>query len=403
MTPTPYLTNDLPAHGQSLDPRDADMLGVSGADRVLEVLALRETYAPTPLHSLPGLAGALGVGALYVKDEGQRLGLGSFKALGGAYALMMLVRDEAARRLGRPVSVGELNAPAVRAIAATMSFACATDGNHGRSVAQGAQLVGARAVIFVHAGVSDARVQAISRYGAEIVRVDGGYDFSVREATRVATHNGWTILSDTSWQGYEYVPGLVAQGYTAMVREILDELPKPPTHVFLQAGVGGFAAAVAGHLALVLGARRPHVTVVEPERAACIYESARQGRATSVDVGPSTVMAMLECHEASPIAFRVLERAADGFMTVDEETAPLAMRRLAEPVAGDPAIVAGESGGAGFAGLLTALRDQDLAARIGLGSGARVLAINTEGATDPALYEKIVGRSPASVSEGILA
>jgi len=394
MTNMPYLKNELPSHRQALDPRDADMLGVAAADQVLEVLALRETYAPTPLHSLSGLARELGISALNVKDEGQRLGLGSFKALGGAYALMMLVRDEAVRRLGRPVAVDELDSPAVRAIAATMSFACATDGNHGRSVAQGAQMVGAKALIFVHSGVSDARVDAIASFGAEIVRVEGSYDFSVREASRVATENGWTILSDTSWEGYEYIPSLVAQGYTAMVREILDELPQPPTHVFLQAGVGGFAAAVSGHLSIVLGDRRPYVTIVEPARAACIYESARQGRAASVDASQSTIMAMLECHEASPVAFRVLERVADGFMTVDEDTAPEAMLRLATPVAGDPAIVSGESGGAGFAGLLTALRDPELATRIGLGPQARVLVVNTEGATDPALYEKITGRSP---------
>lgn len=400
MTATPYLLNRLPSHGQPLDPRDAETLGVAGVLRVLDVLALREANGPTPLHALPGLARELGLGALHVKDEGFRLGLGSFKALGGAYALMILVQEEAARRLGRPVAVKELTSDAVREVAAAMTFACATDGNHGRSVAQGAQLMGARAVIFVHSGVSAARIDAIARFGAEIVRVDGGYDFSVQEAARVANAEGWTILSDTSWPGYEYIPGLVSQGYTAMVREILDELPEPPTHVFLQAGVGGFAAAVAGHMAVVLGEKRPHVTVVDPARAACLYESARQSRAAKVDDTQSTVMAMLECHEASPIAFRVLERTADGFMTVEEEAAPEAMRRLASPVGEDPAIVAGESGGAGLAGLLTVLRDGNLAARIGLDPESRVLVINTEGATDPALYEKIVGRSPQVVLEG---
>lgn len=397
MTATPYFANELPSHGRPLAPRDAETLGLAGAQRVLEVLALRDDNAPTPLHALPGLARELGIGALHVKDEGFRLGLGSFKALGGAYALMILVQEEAARRLGRPVAIQELMSDGIRAIAATMTFACATDGNHGRSVAQGAALMGARAVIFVHAGVSRARIDAIARFGAEMVRVDGGYDDSVAEAARVAQAKGWTVLSDTSWPGYEVIPGLVSQGYTAMVREILDDLPAPPTHVFLQAGVGGFAAAVAGHLAVVLGDRRPHVTVVEPARAACLYESARQGRAAKVAETQSTIMAMLECHEASLIAFRILERVADGFMTVEEEAAPEAMRRLAAPVAGDPAVVAGESGGAGLAGLLTTLRDRALAARIGLGPGARVLVINTEGATDPALYAQIVGRSPEAV------
>lgn len=397
---TRYLPNALPAHGQPLDPRDAETLGLAAADRATRALALRDHSEATPMRVLGGLARELGLGSLYLKDEGFRLGLGSFKALGGAYALMVLVQEEAARRLGRPVAIEELASDEIRAVAATMTFACATDGNHGRSVAQGAELMGARAVIFVHAGVSAARIEAIARFGAEMVRIAGNYDDSVAEASRVAAERGWTVLSDTSWPGYESIPGLVAQGYTAMVREILNELPEIPTHVFLQAGVGGFASAVAGHLAIALGDERPHVTVVDPARAACLYESARVGRPVKVDASQSTVMAMLECYEPSLVAFRILERVADGFMTIDEEIAPEMMRRLATPVAGDPAVVAGESGGAGLGGVVTVLRDPALAARIGLGPKARVLVINTEGATDPALYREIVGRSPEAVLEG---
>ena len=394
-----YLANTLPRHGDDLDPQDAVTLGVAGAGRVQEFLALREG-CPTPLVALPGLAAELGLAALHVKDEGQRLGLGSFKALGGAYALARLVQAEAARRLGRPVAMADLPSPQVRAIAAGMTFACATDGNHGRSVAQGARMMGARAVIFVHAGVSRGRVEAIARFGARMVRVAGNYDDSVAEAARVAAENGWTVLSDTSWPGYEHIPGLVMQGYTAIVGEALDALPQPPTHVFLQAGVGGFAAGVAGHLSVLLGRDRPHVTVVDPARAACLYESARAGRVVKVAEGEPTVMAMLECYEPSLIAFRVLERVADGFMLVDEADALEAMRRLARPVAGDAPIVAGESGGAGLAGLLAALRAGEGAARIGLGPQARVLVVNTEGATDPALYARLAGASPEAVLAG---
>lgn len=373
------------------------MLAPAATDRVQRVLRLRENATPTPLVALPGLARELGLGAVHVKDEGARLGLGSFKALGGAYALMILVLEEASRVLGREVAVAELLSGEVRAVASGMTFACATDGNHGRSVAQGAQLVGARAVIFVHAGVSEERVAAIARFGAEVRRVAGGYDDSVREAARVAEEQGWTVLSDTSWDGYERIPGLVSQGYTVLVREALDALERPPTHVFLQAGVGGFAAAVAGHLALTLGAERPHVTVVEPERAACVYASAKAGKPVTVDNSAPTIMSMLECHEPSFVALRVLDRVADGYLTVGEDLAPEAMRRLANPAPGDRPVVAGESGGVGLAGLLAALRDVEAAERIGLGGSSRVLLINTEGATDPALYESIVGRAPESV------
>lgn len=398
-----YLTNALPSHGQPLDARDAEVLGRDGAKAVMDVLALRGGDAATPLVALPGMARELGLASVHLKDEGQRLGLGSFKALGGAYALMRLVQAEAARRLGRPVAPDELLSPQIRAIAASMTFACATDGNHGRSVAQGAQLMGARAVIFVHAGVSPARIRAIAGFGAQMVRVAGNYDDSVAEAARVAQAEGWTVLSDTSWPGYEEIPGLVMQGYTAIVHEALAQLPEPPTHVFLQAGVGGFAAAVAGHLAVVLGKDRPHVTVVEPARAACLWASAQAGRVVKVAEDKPTVMAMLECYEPSLTAFRVLERVADGFMTLEEAAAPAIMRRLADPLAGDPPVVAGESGAVGLAGAVAVLRDSGLAARIDLGPQARLLVINTEGATDPALYAQIVGRAAEAVLKGASA
>lgn len=398
-----YLANPLPCHNQPLGASDHALLGSAGADAVAEILALREGHRPTPLHSLPGLAKEFGIGTLHVKDEGHRLGLGSFKALGGAYALMKLVQEEASGQLGRPVTAAEILSPPVRAIAAGMTFACATDGNHGRSVAQGAQLMGARAVIFVHSGVSDARISAIARFGAEMVRVKGNYDDSVAEAARVAAHEGWIVLSDTSWPGYEHIPGLVMQGYTMLVREVLEAMAQPPTHVFLQAGVGGFAAAVAGHLAAVLGERRPHVTVVDPARAACLYESAKAGHIVKVAETEPTIMAMLECYEPSMIAFRILERVADGFMTVEEDISPDVMRRLANPIGEDPVIISGESGGAGLAGLMTVLRQPGLAAKIALGPESRVLVINTEGATDPALYTSIVGRSPEAVLRGAAA
>lgn len=393
-----FFRNTHSDHGAALDPRDAETLGPDAAAAVERHLALRDNHAETPLIALPGLAGNLGVGALHIKDEAHRFGLGSFKALGGAYAVIRLVLEEASARLGRPVEIEELHVPDVASIARGMTFACATDGNHGRSVAQGAQLVGARSVIFVHAGVSAERVAAIARFGAEMVRVDGSYDDSVRTAAEVAGERGWTIVSDTSWPGYERIPGLVMQGYTALISEALRQLPAPPTHVFVQAGVGGIAAAVAGYLSLALGTARPVFTVVEPARAACLFETARAGHPVAIPHGEPTVMAMLECCEPSPIAWRVLSRVADAFMTVEEEDAPAAMRRLAEPVAGDPALVAGESGCVGLAGLMRIMGDPESRAALGIDAGSRILLVNTEGATDPGKYEEIVGLSAKAVA-----
>ena len=385
-----FLANRHSDYPLALDPRDAETLSVAAAEEVERFLRHRENHVATPLHALPTLARELGVGAIHIKDEGLRLGLGSFKALGGSYAVIRLVLDAASELLDRVVDVAELHAPDVRAVAAAMTFACATDGNHGRSVAQGARLVGARAVVFVHSGVSQERVAAIARFGAEIVRVAGAYDDSVEEAARVAAKNGWTIVSDTSWPGYERIPALVMQGYTAMVREALRQLPQPPTHVFVQAGVGGVAAAVAGHLAVALADQRPMFVVVEPARAACVYESARAGRPVRIEQGEPTVMAMLECYEPSLIAWRVLSRVADGFMTVEEEDAVAAMKRLARPLGADPAIVAGESGGVGLAGLTRALFDPEACKALRLGAQSRIFVINTEGATDPLRYAELV-------------
>ncbi|BCP53005.1 diaminopropionate ammonia-lyase [Kaistia sp. 32K] len=391
------ILNTHPDHRKPLDAVDAETLGVDAAREVERFLSYRDNHRPTPLVALPHLAKELGVGAIHIKDEASRLGLGSFKALGGSYAVIRLVLEEASRRLGRTVDVAELQTSEVRAVAATMTVACATDGNHGRSVAQGAQLVGARAAIFVHSGVSSERIAAIARYGAEMIRVDGNYDDSVAEASRRASAEGWTVVSDTSWPGYERIPGLVMQGYTALLREALEALPEPPTHVFVQAGVGGVAAAVSGYFSIVFGENRPFFTVVDPARAACLFESARAGHAVKVAHGEATVMAMLECYEPSMVAWRILSRLADAFMTVDEGDAIAVMNRLAQPKGGDPAIVAGESGGAGLAGLVRVAADPALRASIGLGPDARVFLINTEGATDPKLYETLVGLSPDAV------
>jgi diaminopropionate ammonia-lyase len=392
-----FILNTTSDYRHQLETADADTLDIAAAAGVEDHLRHRDDNAETPLVSLPALAAASGVAAIHVKDEGKRLGLGSFKALGGAYAVIRLVLEAAEARLERRVDMAELHSPDVRKLAEAMTFACATDGNHGRSVAQGASLVGARASIFVHAGVSDERVAAIARFGAEMIRVAGSYDDSVKEATRVAKERGWTIVSDTSWPGYERIPGLVMQGYTALVREALKQMPHPPTHVFIQSGVGGIAAAVAGHLAIVLGAQRPVFTVVDPARAACLFETARAGHPVTIAHGEPTVMAMLECYEPSLVAWRILSRTADAFMTVDEEDAISIMRQLANPLGSDPAIVSGESGGVGLAGLLKALADPEAKAALSLGADSRIFVVNTEGATDPGRYHEIVGRSPDAV------
>jgi diaminopropionate ammonia-lyase len=389
--------NKHAAYDLPLQAEDQLSLGSGAVPAVRRFLAYRKAERPTPLVRLPYLAAELGVAELLIKDESTRLGLGSFKALGGAFAVLTLVLEQAGRELGRPLDFPDLDNLAVRAIAKSMTVGCATDGNHGRSVAAGASMVGAQAAIFVHEGVTEQRVSAIAKFGAKITRVPGNYDDAVAEAARVCAANNWTIVSDTSWPGYDRIPSLVMQGYTVMVDEALAAAGQAPTHVFIQAGVGGLAAAVAGHLAAVLGDRRSKFIVVEPERAACVLQSAQAGRPIKIAHGEPTVMAMLECYEPSFVAWRVLQRCADAFMTVSEQDAVDAMCILANPQGDDRPIVAGESGAAGLAGLTRVCRDPSLREMLDLDSLSRVLLINTEGATDPVRYGSLVGKTPAEV------
>jgi diaminopropionate ammonia-lyase len=385
-------------YGKALRAIDCEMLGPEAAARVTQMLELLPIHRATPLRALADVAKTLGVQSVYVKDESHRLGLGSFKALGGAYAVVCLVLEEVGRLLKRNVAPSELLDPEIRSLVAQMTVGCATDGNHGRSVAAGANLVGCKASIFVHDNVNRERVDAIARFGAKLIHVPGNYDDAVAEAERVCRLEGWTIVSDTSWPGYERIPRLVMQGYTAMVTEALTQLPKPPTHVFLQAGVGGFAASVAANISLTLGPARPKFIIVEPDRAACLFESNRVGRPIKIEAFEPTVMAMLECYEPSLLAWGVLSRVADAYMTLRDEDAIAAMNQLARPRDNSAAIIAGESGGAGLAGLIAVMRDADARTMLDLNATSRVLLFNTEGATAPEVYRKLTNLDPAEMT-----
>ncbi|MCP5159761.1 MAG: diaminopropionate ammonia-lyase [Gammaproteobacteria bacterium] len=356
-------------------------------------------YAPTPLHRLDGLARTAGLAALWYKDEGSRFGLGSFKALGGAYAVEQLLIAEIARRSGETAHVTDLLTGRYRDITDAITVTCATDGNHGRSVAWGAQTFGCRCVIYIHATVSPGRANAIARYGAEVVRTTGNYDESVRQAAWDAATHGWFVVSDTSYPGYLDVPKDVMQGYTLMADEVAQQLTDEmmPTHIFIQGGVGGMAAAVCARFWQLHGAARPKMVVVEPDRAACLYESARAGQPIVIHGDLDTVMAGLACGEVSLLAWDILQPGVDAFMTVDDEAALACMRLLAEGVGGDGPIVAGESAVAGLAGCLGVLADPESMAQLDLGLDSRVLLFGSEGDTDPELYRQIIGRDAQAV------
>jgi diaminopropionate ammonia-lyase len=342
-------------------------------------------YALTPLRILPGLARELGLAALTYKDERGRFGLGSFKALGGAYAVKRAVAAERAKH--RPD--------------AAITVTSATDGNHGRAIAWGARTFGVRAVIYIHETVSQGRADAIAAYGAEVIRIPGGYDDSVRHAFAQAAANGWIVVQDTATATYTESPRDILAGYGVMAAEIMEQLAAAhsqlPTHVILPAGVGGLASAITAQFWIGWGEQRPKVVVLEPLRADCVYQSIANGRRTDVTGDLDTVMAGLSCGEVSTLAWDILAGGANAGLALDDAFALEGMRRFARPLPGDPAIVAGECSGGGLGSLLALQARPDLRQQLGLDAASRVLLIGTEGDTDADIYQRVVGKTAQEV------
>jgi diaminopropionate ammonia-lyase len=345
------------------------------------------SYAPTPLVALDTIAKAAGVARLHYKDEASRFGLASFKALGGAYAVMRVLQAELAKRdVAREATSADLIEGRFKDATAKITVCCATDGNHGRSVAWGAQRFGAACVIFVHETVSQGRRDAIAKYGAEIRVVPGNYDDAVREAQKQAEANSWFVVSDTSYPGYTEVPRDVMQGYRLMADEAADQISEAPTHVFIQGGVGGVAAAVSVQMRARFGTG-VKLIVAEPDKADCLLASAEAGEPVTVPGDLDTLMAGLACGEPSLLAWQELERGAFAFMSVSDESAVECMKLLARQT---PPIVAGESAVAGLAALLLAMQEPYARGALGLGPDSRILLYGTEGATDPEVYDRLV-------------
>lgn len=357
-------------------------------------------YRPTPLVRLPGLAAALGLGAVHYKDEGARFDLMSFKALGGAYAVLRILKAHVERATGTVPATADLTAGRFADLTRDATVATATDGNHGRSVAWGAQMFGCRCIIYLHAHVSATREREIASYGAEIRRVPGNYDDSVRRCAEDAARAGWHLVADTSANGGAATAALVMQGYTVLVDEIMRTGVRP-THVLVPGAVGGLAAAVVATYWEREGAARPRIVVVEPNRADCISLSLAAGRPTAVTGEIDTFMACLAAGEVSPVAWEILGPALDDCLAIPDEAAMDAMRLLAAGVDGDPPLVSGESGAATTAGLVAAAADGTVRRALGLGGDACVVLIGSEGATDRDTYERVVGdsagRTPAEV------
>lgn len=326
---------------------------VDSADAVAALLALCPAHGETPLHDMPALAHLIGVDRLYVKDERGRMGLGSFKALGAAFAI------------ARAASTARGDGPWETALS-DRTFVTASAGNHGLSVAAGARLFGARAVIYLSETVPEAFARRLRDNGADVVRAGADYEASMQAALEAAADNGWTLLSDSSWDGYTDLPLAVMEGYTQMAAEAARQIDAPPTHILLQAGVGGLAGAVAAYARAEWG-DGPEIIVVEPDAAPALWDSIAQGTIATSE-GPVSNMGRLDCKTPSMIALKGLSRDANMFVTITDEEAQQGADELsAHGLATTP------SGGAALAALLAGL---DLPA------DARVLTFLSEGPED---------------------
>ncbi len=361
-----------PARNPAPFPDNSDSLNRDNMAAAMQCITQWESYRPTPLVELPDLAQHCGLGRVLYKDESSRFNLGSFKSLGGAYALAELVRK--ARERGEAIE--------------QITVATATDGNHGRSLAWGARQLGCTAKIYIHAYVSEQRAEAMRQLGADVTRVDGNYEASLAACKRDANANGWQIISDTSWQGYRQIPLDIMAGYTVMAQEILAQLEATrPTHVFLPVGVGGLAAAVIAALWQDMNADLCQLISVESDKSCCCFRSIAAGTPTDYNIVEETLMAGLSCGEMSEVAWEILLPTLSHCACINDDAIAPLMRWFNQRT---PSVEAGECSVAGLAALLQAQQNPSTWQALGLGPDSTVLLLGTEGASDPVLYRQLV-------------
>ena len=345
---------------------EAQIVSYASAERAQEEISRWPGYAVTPLLSLRTLAAQMRVGAVLYKDESKRLGRGSFKALGGAYAAMLGLR----RYKGSGAA----------------TLCCATDGNHGLSVAYAARQYGCQCVVYVHEHAPEGKVAAMRELGARVVRTAGTYDDSVDIAAQVAPKQGWLLIPDTTDNPCDETTRQVMQGYGVMSLEMIGQFgpTSVPSHVFIQAGVGGLAASVVGVLSDHYAEKRPTFIVVEPEAAACLLESNLCLRPAKVEGDLRTEMAMLSTGAASAAAWPILERRVDAFLAIDDDLALSARTRLTRPESGDLPVDVGISGAAGLAGFMQVVGSPRLCRLLRITMESNVLILGTESGGDEA-------------------
>ena len=338
-------------------------------DEAYSSISSWESYTPTPLIKLNKLSNELGLNKIFYKDESKRFDLKSFKALGGAYAVEKITK-------------GNKN----------IVVATATAGNHGRSVAWGAKRLGLKCKIFISEFVSEARGQAMSDLGADVIKVKGNYEKSLIECIKQSTENNWQIVQDVAWKDYMIVPRYTMAGYTVMMKEIVDQIKNDQvTHIILQAGVGGMAGAMVAGIARYLK-NVPETIVVEPDSAACVMESIKTGKIEKIDIKRESLMGGMSCGEVSLVPWEILKNSVKFCISLPDDDIAKTMKLLGNSSFSEEKIIAGENSAPGIIGLITSCADDKIREKLRLNSKSNILVIGCEGDTDNVMYQKLISQ-----------
>ena len=338
-------------------------------DDAYNTISKWEGYSPTPLLSLNKLSKELNLKNIFYKDENKRFDLKSFKALGGAYAVEKVTKGNK-----------------------DIVVATATAGNHGRSVAWGARRLGLKCKIFISEFVSEARGQAMSDLGADVVKVKGNYEQSLIECIKQSTDNNWQIVQDVAWKDYMVVPKYTMAGYSVMMREIIDQINSEKiTHIILQAGVGGMAGAMVAGIARYLD-NVPVTIVVEPDSAACVLESIKTGKIEKIDIKRESLMGGMSCGEVSLVPWEILKNSVKHCISLPDDDIAKTMRLLGNSTFSEHQIIAGENSAPGVISLIASYEDQIIKQKLQLNENSNILIIGCEGDTDKEMYQKLISQ-----------
>ena len=344
-------------------------LSKTDIDEAYSSISSWKGYSPTPLIELNKLSKELNLNKIFYKDESKRFDLKSFKALGGAYAVEKVSKENK-----------------------DIIVATATAGNHGRSVAWGARRLGLKCKIFVSENVSEARGQAMADLGADVIKVKGNYEKSLIECIKLSTENNWQIVQDVAWKNYMLVPKYTMAGYTVMMREIVDQIKNDNiTHIILQAGVGGMAGAMIAGIARYLK-NTPETIVVEPDSAACVMESIKTGKIKKIDIKRESLMGGMSCGEVSLVPWEILKKSVKFCISLPDDDIAKTMKLLGNSSFSEESIVAGENSAPGVISLIASCVDKKIKDKLKLNSKSNILVIGCEGDTDKKMYQTLINQ-----------